>query len=74
MEERIVPTTPPEIRAQREWEMITSAKNITQNIHRLTKVLEKSAQLRTQLLEDEILQELQGKEEKQHTSMVDVKK
>jgi hypothetical protein len=39
----------------------------------LTKLLEKSAQLWTQLLEDGSLIELQGGEEKLHTTMVDVK-
>jgi hypothetical protein len=37
------------------------------------KLLEKSAQLWTQLLEDGILQELQGKEEKLHATMEDIK-
>jgi hypothetical protein len=73
LEERAVPTTPPEIRVQREQDVIASAENIVQNIHRLTKLLEKSAQLWTQLLEDGSLQEMQGKEEKLHAAMEDVK-
>jgi hypothetical protein len=73
MEQHIVPTTPLEIRAQREKDEISSAESIMHNIHRLTELLEKSTQLWTQLLEDGILQELQGKEEKLHAAMVDVK-
>jgi uncharacterized protein (UPF0371 family) len=63
LEERAVPMTPPEVRAQREQDVTTSAENIMQNIHRMTELLEKSAQLWTQILEDGSLQELQGKEE-----------
>jgi hypothetical protein len=58
LEERTVPTTPPEIRAQREQDATTSVENITHNIHRMTELLEKSAQLWTQLLEDRSLQEM----------------
>jgi hypothetical protein len=39
----------------------------------MTELLEKSAQLWTQLLEDGSLQELQGKEDKLHAAMEDVK-
>jgi hypothetical protein len=60
LEEHAVPTTPPDVRTQREQDTTTSAENITQNIQRMTEMLEKSAQLWTQLLEDRSLQELQG--------------
>jgi hypothetical protein len=36
LEERTVPTTPPEIRAQREQDVTTFAENIAQNVHRMT--------------------------------------
>jgi hypothetical protein len=39
----------------------------------MIELLEKRAQLWTQLLEDGRLQEMQGKEEKLHETMVDVK-
>jgi hypothetical protein len=39
----------------------------------VAKLLEKSGQLWTQLLEDGSLQELQGKEDKLHATMADVK-
>jgi hypothetical protein len=42
-------------------------------VHWLTELLEKSTQLCTQLLEDGILQELEGKEDKLHASMAYVK-
>jgi hypothetical protein len=44
------------------------------NIHRMTEMWEKSAQLWTHLLEDGTLQELQGKEDKLHVVMAYVKK
>jgi hypothetical protein len=52
MEERVVPTTPRDIKMQREQDVAASAENIMQNIHRMTKMLEKSTQLWKQLLED----------------------
>jgi hypothetical protein len=73
LEEHIVPTNPPEIIPEREQDVISSAESIALNIHRLTQLLEKSAQLWTQLLEHGSLQELQGKEDKLHTSMEDIK-
>jgi hypothetical protein len=39
----------------------------------MTKMLEKSAQLWTQLQEDESLQEMQGKEDRVHVAMADLK-
>jgi hypothetical protein len=39
----------------------------------MTELLEKNAQLWTQLLEDESLQDLQGKEDKLHATIADVK-
>jgi hypothetical protein len=73
LEECAVPTTPPEVRAQREKDVKTYVENIMQSIHRMTELLEKSAQLWTHLLEDGSLQELQGKEDKFHAAMVDVR-
>jgi hypothetical protein len=73
LEECTVPTTPPKIRVQRERDTIASIESIMQNIQRLKELLEKSAQLWTQLLEDGSLQELQGKEEKLHIAMEYVK-
>jgi hypothetical protein len=73
LEEHTVPTTPPEFRVKRE-KYATSAENIAQNIHIMRELLEKSNQLWTQLLEDGILQDLQGQEDKFHATMVDVKK
>jgi hypothetical protein len=58
---------------QREKDVTTTAENIVQNIHRVAELLEKSGQLWTQLLEDGSLQELQGKEDKLHATMEDVK-
>jgi hypothetical protein len=58
---------------QREKDATTTAENIVQNIHRVEELLEKSGQLWTQLLEDGSLQELQGKEDKLHATMADVK-
>jgi hypothetical protein len=49
-------------------------ENIVENIHRATKLLEKSDQLWTQRLEDGSLQELEGKEDKLHAEMADVTK
>jgi hypothetical protein len=43
MEEHAVPTTPPEVRAQREKDVTSSTRKITQNIHRMIELLEKSA-------------------------------
>jgi hypothetical protein len=58
---------------QREQDATTSIENIVQNIHRMTELLEKSTQLWTRILKDGSLQELQGKEDKLHVSMADVK-
>jgi hypothetical protein len=73
LEECVVPTTPPKVIAQREQDATASTENIVQNIHIMTELWEKSAQLWTQLLEDGSLQELQGKEEKLHAAMAYVK-
>jgi hypothetical protein len=43
-------------------------------MHRVAELLEKSDELWTQLLEDGSLQEFQGKEDKLHATMEDVKK
>jgi hypothetical protein len=48
-------------------------KSIAQTIHRMTELLEKSGQLWTQLLEDGSLQDLQGREDKVHAVMEDLK-
>jgi hypothetical protein len=58
---------------KREKYVTVAAKNITHNIQRVVEPLEKSDQLWTQLLEDGSLQELQGKEDKLHEAMADVK-
>jgi hypothetical protein len=57
MEEHAVPTTPPEVRAQREKDTIESTKSIAHVIYRMIELLEKSGELWTQLLEYGILQD-----------------
>jgi hypothetical protein len=52
----------------------TFTENIAQNISRMKKLLETSGQLWTKLLEDGILQEIEGKEDKFHTTIENVKK
>jgi hypothetical protein len=47
LEERGIPTTPPEVRVQREKDAIESAENIAEMIHKMTELLEKSGQLWT---------------------------
>jgi hypothetical protein len=73
LEEHVTPTTPPEVRVQREQEATTTAEDIDRSIQRVTDLLEKSAQLWTHLLEDGSLQELQERENKLHAAMAEVK-
>jgi hypothetical protein len=73
LEECVTPTTPPEVRAQREQEATKAAEGIDQSIQTVIELLEKSAQLWTHLLEDGSLQELQEKENQLHATMVEVK-
>jgi HEPN domain-containing protein len=47
LEEHGIPTTPPEVRAQREKDTTESAENIAETIHKMTELLEKSGQLWT---------------------------
>jgi hypothetical protein len=48
-------------------------ESITKTIHRMIELLEKSGQLWTHLLEDGILKDLQGREDKVHVVMVELK-
>jgi hypothetical protein len=73
LEEHALPTTPPEVTVQRDQDTTVSTENIALDIQKMTELLEKSGQLWTQLQEDGSLQELQGKEDRVHVAMVELK-
>jgi hypothetical protein len=73
LEERSTYDSPSSLSAKRE-RRDNNCKKIMQHIHRVEKLLEKRGHLWTQLLEDRILQELQGKKDKLHAAMAYVKK
>jgi hypothetical protein len=73
LEEREVPTTPPEFISQHKQDTTTFAENITHTTQCVTELLENNAQLWTQLLEDSSLQELQGNEDRVHEEMEELK-
>jgi hypothetical protein len=58
---------------QREKDTTELAKNIAHAIQRMTELLEHSGQLWTQFQEDGSLQELQGREDKVHVGMAELK-
>jgi hypothetical protein len=71
--ELLVPSTPPEVRIQREQEATGHTESIALIIQEITELYNKSAQLWTNLQEDGKLQELDQKEEGINTVMQELK-
>jgi hypothetical protein len=71
--ELLAPSTPPKVRTQREQEVTSHKESIVQSIQEITELYNKSAQLWTNLQEDEKLQELEQKEEGVNTAVQELK-
>jgi oligoendopeptidase F len=73
LEEKVIPSTPPEIKAQREQQVVEYTENIEGEINIMEELYNSTTQMWTELQEDEKIQELDQKEGNINTAVQDLK-
>jgi hypothetical protein len=71
--EKLTPTTPPEVKDQREQEATAHIDSIVQEAKAVEELYEKTAQMWTSMEEDEKIQQLDQKQEKITTYIQELK-
>jgi hypothetical protein len=70
---KITPTTPPEVRSEREQQATEQAYLLALEVKEITELYERTTQIWTSLAEDERIQKLEQREEKLNVAVQDLK-
>jgi hypothetical protein len=73
LQENLTPTTPPEVKEKRKQEATTQIKEIEQQVHAMTDLFEKEAQLWMKLEEDQQVQQWDQEGERISATIQDLK-